>query len=81
LFGIVAALESSLWFRWFNCQQLHFWWFIRPPSGVSQLHLVIFIICELVLIAFYAVYAVMCWKKARAAIKTEAVGQLHAEVA
>jgi hypothetical protein len=57
----LAALEPSLWFRWLQESGLDL--LRRPiPRNVTQTHLTIFLLCELLLVGGYIWLAVITWR-------------------
>ncbi len=67
--GTLALIEPSLWFRWFDRQDLAAILHESPMlggSGGSHLHVFVFLVCEGMLIGSYLWYAVGIWKLYRA---------------
>lgn len=61
VFGFVAMIESTLWFRWLNGQQFLG---LAPSVGVSVAlwKVTVFLLIDLVLLAFYAYYWRESWR-------------------
>ncbi len=61
VFGFVAMIESTLWFRWLNGQQLLN---LVPSVGVSVAlwKVTVFLLIDLVLLTFYAYYWRESWR-------------------
>lgn len=60
-FGVVAAVEPSLWFRWLNQVHIEVFWSstLIQHEPVQKLQLVFFLCCEIFLVGFY-LYYVQC---------------------
>jgi hypothetical protein len=61
VFGLVAMIESTLWFRWLNGQQFLG---LTPSAGVSiaPWKVMLFLSIDLVLLAFYVYYWRESWR-------------------
>jgi len=67
-FGILAALEPSLWFRWLDHGDFgHFELLIQSelPEGLQRGRIVIFLIWDILLLICYAGYFLLAWKRLR----------------
>jgi hypothetical protein len=80
IFGFVAMIEPTLWFRWLNGQQFLS---LAPSVGVSAAlwKVTLFLFTDLVLLAFYAYYWRESWLAFRYATRTnfstEMIEELH----
>jgi len=76
VFGAVAMIERTLWFRWLGARQLPE--FTQHPVGARlSLHVVTFVFVDLVLLAFYG----WLWYLARAQLRSLSADPLRSSVA
>jgi hypothetical protein len=61
-FSVVAALESSLWFRWAKQHQLDILWRGSLPDDLTWPKVIVFLAFEVALLGFYAHGAVSAWR-------------------
>jgi hypothetical protein len=62
LFGTVATLEPSLWFRWMQQHDLRLLWQSSLPTGMTRTEVILFLLCEITLLSFYVWYFLQTWK-------------------
>jgi hypothetical protein len=70
LFGLVALLEPSLWFRWLHKHELRIC--LSDPS-ISRIHIFLFLGCELLLLGGYVYYSIQAIRLARQPITSVGV--------
>ncbi|UCD74000.1 MAG: DUF2029 domain-containing protein, partial [Phycisphaerales bacterium] len=62
LFGVAAAVEPSLWFRWMDKDNLSILWQAELPEKVTRGRAIAFLLCDLMLLAGYLGYFLRTWR-------------------